>query len=73
MRAVLATLVVLVMIALALPAFAQVDEGQPFCAWYWDYTFVASGGWEYWCWDPKKGWWYAEREDGKAHRIILMS
>jgi len=71
--AVLAAVVVLAMLALALPAFAQEEQGQAFCDWYWDYTFVKAGGWEYWCWDPQKGWWYGEREDGKAQRIVLTS
>ncbi len=60
------------MLAVALPAFAQQEQqGQAFCEWYWDYTFVSSGGWEYWCWDPQKGWWFGQREDGKAQRITM--
>jgi hypothetical protein len=73
MRAVLVAAVVLAMLAFSLPAFAQEAEGQAFCDWYWDYTFVKAGGWEYWCWDPQKGWWYGEREDGKSWRITLTS
>ncbi len=76
MRTLLAAAVlVLAMLALALPAAAQEEQGaqQAFCGWYWDYAFVSSGGWEYWCWDPQKGWWYGEREDGKAQRITLTS
>jgi hypothetical protein len=70
-----AAILVLAMLALALPAAAQEEQGaqQAYCDWYWDYTFVASGGWEYWCWDPQKGWWYGEREDGKAQHIVLTS
>ena len=64
--------VVVAMLAVALPAFAQEEEqGQAFCEWYWDYHFVASGGWEYECWDPNKGWWFTQREDGKAQHVIL--
>ena len=71
-RALLAIgVVVVAMLAVAIPAFAQEEQGQAGCAWYWDYAFVKAGGWEYWCWDPQKGWWYGEREDGKAHRITL--
>lgn len=73
MKAVLAAVVVLAMLALALPAFAQEEQGQAFCDWYWDYTFVKAGGWEYWCWDARKGWWYAESEDGKSHRISITN
>ena len=71
MRTLLAAVLVLAMLAVALPAFAQGEQGQAFCEWYWDYTFVASGGWEYECWDPNKGWWFTQREDGKAQRVIL--
>jgi hypothetical protein len=59
------TLVVLALatvLVLALPALAQ--EGQDTCDWYWDYNYVKSGGWEYWCWNPTLGWWYST--DGKA-------
>ncbi len=47
----------------ALPAFAQ-QAAQDSCDWYWDYNYVKSGGWEYWCWNPTLGWWYST--DGKA-------
>lgn len=70
MRILTAAVLAVAMLVLALPAFAQ-EEGQAFCDWYWDYTFVASGGWEYWCWDPQKGWWYGEREDGKSWHVTL--
>jgi len=75
MRMVIAVVVAAAMLALALPAVAQVEEqqGQAFCAWYWDYTFNLAGGWEYWCWDPQKGWWYGVREDGKAWHMTLTS
>ena len=49
-------------LVLALPALAQ--EGQDTCDWYWDYNYVKSGGWEYWCWNPTLGWWYST--DGKV-------
>ena len=69
-----AAILVLAMLAVALPASAQEEGGQQaFCDWYWDYTFVASGGWEYWCWDPQKGWWFGQREDGKAQRITMYN
>ena len=47
----------------ALPALAQ-EATQDSCDWYWDYNYVKSGGWEYWCWNPTLGWWYST--DGKA-------
>ncbi len=43
-------------------ASATEQEG---CGWYWDYNLNKSGGWEWWCWSPELGWWYAESEDGK--------
>ncbi len=69
-----AAILVLAMLALALPAAAQQEQQgaqQAYCDWYWDYAFVASGGWEYWCWDPQEGWWFGQREDGKAQRITM--
>jgi hypothetical protein len=70
-RVVMAAVVAVTMLALALPAFAQEEQGQAFCDWYWDYKFKLAGGWEYWCWDPRWGWWYAESEDGKSRSITL--
>src|SRR5215210_6314666 len=53
-----------VMLAFALPALAQEDEGgQEFCDWYWDYEFNPSGGLDYWCWDPQLELWYSQSED----------
>lgn len=70
MRVVMAAVIAAAMLVLALPAFAQ-EEGQAFCDWYWDYKFNPAGGWEYWCWDPRWGWWYAESEDGKSRSITF--
>jgi hypothetical protein len=67
-----AVVVVVTVLVFALPALAQ-EATQDTCGWYWDYTFVTAGGWEYWCWNPQKGWWYGEREDGMAHRITLAN
>jgi hypothetical protein len=64
----IAGIVTIVMLGLAVPALAQQEA---FCDWYWDYTFSSSGGWEYWCWDPRLGWYYAESEDGTSRRISL--
>jgi hypothetical protein len=44
-RALLAVgVVVVAMLAVAIPAFAQEEQGQAGCAWYWDYAFVKAGG-----------------------------
>jgi hypothetical protein len=67
-----AVVAVTTVLVFALPALAQ-EASQDTCGWYWDYTFVTAGGWEYWCWNPQKGWWYGEREDGMAHRITLAN
>jgi hypothetical protein len=67
-----AVVTVTTVLVFALPALAQ-ETSQDTCGWYWDYTFVTAGGWEYWCWNPQKGWWYGEREDGMAHRITLAN
>jgi hypothetical protein len=67
-----AVVAVTTVLVFALPALAQ-EATQDTCGWYWDYTFVTAGGWEYWCWNPQKGWWYGEREDGMAHRITLAN
>jgi hypothetical protein len=70
MRIMIAALVTVAMLALlALPALAQQEEA--FCDWYWGYRFSSVGGWEYWCWDPRLGWYYAESEDGTSKRISL--
>jgi hypothetical protein len=53
-RVVLVAIVAGVMLAFALPAFAQDVGGQEVCDWYWeDYEFNTSGGLEYWCGDPQ--------------------
>ncbi len=58
------------------PGSLQVAEAQysseqgtaatEYCDWYWGYRFNSAGGWEYWCWEPQRGWWYAESEDGTS-------
>ena len=64
MRVVLVAMVSGVVLAFALPALAQEDEGrQEFCDWYWNYEFDPSGGMEYWCWDSQWGEWYSPSED----------
>jgi hypothetical protein len=64
-RVVIVAIVCGVVLAFALPALAQEDEGgqEEFCDWYWDYEFNPSGGMEYWCWDSQMGWWYSPSED----------
>jgi hypothetical protein len=34
------------------------------CDWYWGYRWYTAGAWEWWCWDPQMGWWYATDETG---------
>jgi len=34
------------------------------CGWYWGYRWYTAGAWEWWCWDPQMGWWYATDETG---------
>ncbi len=43
------------------------------CDWYYGYSLRRSGSWEYWCWDPYRGWWYAESEDGKSKMMFLTA
>ena len=64
MRVVILAIVSGVMLAFALPALAQEDEGgqEEFCDWYWDYEFNPSGEMEYWCSDSQMGW-YSPSED----------
>ena len=72
MRIMISAVVVVTMLALALPAVAQQEGTQAAsCDWYWWYQFNRAGGWEYWCWDPQWGWWYGESEDGKQRSITL--
>ena len=79
MKILISTFVALAMLALALPAFAQevvapvettpAAPAAAGCDWYWWSKFNPAGSWEYWCWDPQLGWWYAESEDGKSKSI----
>ena len=79
MKILISTFVALAMLALALPAFAQevvapvettpAAPAAAGCDWYWWSKFNPAGSWEYWCWDPQLGWWYAESEDGKRKSI----
>lgn len=77
---------VAVTLAFALPSVAQEEyteaapeeytEAAPAeagCDWYYGYTLRRSGSWEYWCWDPYSGWWYAESEDGKSKMLLLTA
>ena len=34
-------------------------------------TSGTAGAWEYWCWDPQMGWWYATSEDGKKKFVRM--
>jgi hypothetical protein len=36
------------------------------CSWQWGYRWNSAGGWEWWCYDPKLGWYYGENEDGSG-------
>ena len=63
-------LAVATVLVLALPALAQ--EGQDTCDWYWDYNYVASGGREYWCWNPTLGWWYSTEGNTKTTNLSIQ-
>jgi hypothetical protein len=64
-----AVVVVAMLLAFALPAVAQ--QGQAYCDWYWYYKFKPAGGWEYWCWDPQLGWWYATNPAGTIKSVSI--
>ena len=68
-RIISAVVVVATVLVLALPALAQ-EAAQDTCDWYWDYKYVKSGGWEYWCWNPTLGWWYST--DGKSKSTTVQ-
>ncbi len=63
-----AIVAVATVLVFALPAFAQ-QPVQDSCDWYWDYKYVATGGWEYWCWNTTLGWWYST--DGNTNTTSL--
>ncbi len=50
---------------------AQYEQGvtEAGCGWYWGNKWNSAGAWEYWCWDPQMGWWYATSEDGNKKFI----
>src|SRR5215217_7669575 len=39
------------------------------CSWRWGHTLNSAGGWEWWCWDPQTGRWYATNEDGSKKYV----
>jgi hypothetical protein len=41
------------------------------CDWYWGYRWYTAGAWEWWCWDPEMGWWYASNEDGTKQFVRM--
>jgi hypothetical protein len=45
---------------------ATTEDG---CSWRWGHRFNSEGGWEWWCWDPQTGRWYATNEDGSKTYI----
>ena len=55
----------------ALPASAQ-QAAQDSCDWYWGYDYVATGGWEYWCWNPTLGWWYSTDGNTKTTSLSIQ-
>jgi hypothetical protein len=55
-----------------MPALAQ-EAAQDTCDWYWDYNYVKSGGWEYWCWNPTLGWWYSTDGKTKTTNVTVQS
>jgi hypothetical protein len=44
--------------------YAQEEGAAAGCGWYWGFRWNSAGAWEWWCWDPQMGWWYATNEDG---------
>ena len=74
LRLLLFVVPVAVTLTVTLPGMAQEEDpwaAEAGCDWYFDYTFRRAGEWEYWCWDPQRGWWYGESEDGKSTIMIL--
>ena len=67
-----AVLIVATVLAFAMPALAQ-EAAQDTCDWYWDYNYVKSGGWEYWCWNPTLGWWYSTDGKTKTTNVTVQS
>jgi hypothetical protein len=67
-----AVVAVATVLVFALPAFAQ-EVQQDTCDWYWDYNYVKSGGWEYWCWNPTLGWWYSTDGKSKVTTVTIQS
>jgi hypothetical protein len=65
-----AVVAVATVLVFAQPVHAQ--EAQDTCDWYWDYNYVASGGWEYWCWNPTFGWWHSMDPNGKTKMTTLQ-
>ena len=66
-----AVVAVTTVLVFALPAFAQ-QAAQDRCDWYWDYNYVASGGWEYWCWNPHIRWWYSTDGNTKTTNLSIQ-
>jgi hypothetical protein len=67
-----AGLMVATVLTFAMPALAQ-EAVQDTCDWYWDYNYVKSGGWEYWCWNPTLGWWYSTDRKTKTTNVTVQS
>jgi hypothetical protein len=59
-------------LVLALPALAQQEAAQDSCDWYWGYDYVASGGGEYWCWNPTLGWWNSTDGNTKTTSLSIQ-
>ncbi len=47
---------------------ATTEDG---CSWRWGHRFNKAGGWEWWCYDPQTGRWYATNEDGSERYVEL--
>ena len=44
--------------------YEETGAAEAGCDWYWGYRWYSAGAWEWWCWDPQLGWWYATDETG---------
>ncbi len=51
--------------------YAEQGVAEAGCDWYWGNRWNPAGEWEYWCWDPDMGWWYATSEDGSKQYIRM--
>ncbi len=51
--------------------YEETGVAEAGCDWYWGYRWYTAGAWEWWCWDPEMGWWYASNEDGSKQFVRM--